>query len=491
MQGALNLQQSNLLILLLQRQHQRRKLIGAICAAPATVLVKAGIVPSGATCYPADNLLNKIPNCTLQDVVVTDHIVTSAGPGTAIDFALKLGSILYNERKAKTLATRMIVLNFESKKGNNARKQPPKRKTIDASVQTVKAESNYHYDQQQPYQRYNPPPPKYYPPPTDNFANTKRPKYNDYMPPTPRLLTIADPASAIRAAVEESPPIDEDDLSATANIGRKRKQSSAKKSLKTPSKKAVRAKQEKPKPSMPRKKKQSPTTKQNSDSESEFELGSDAVDDESYSEITTPITRRRSPHRSAKSPNQQKSTTKAPPKTSRPSRSKSPKPRSTRTKSPPTKSKETSSSSTRNSTTPRARRSLSNDRRKSTSQVVKKSPKSGRAYNSVLFYTVTWPKMKNLGFVLETGTRRNDKTIFPPGVTRKNGKNRVDFFDSLKGIMEYLKSKKKWSKLVESHTMCEEVLESQSNVLRRISDVSQRMELVEKEVLKSNPKLSF
>ena len=99
--------------------------------------------------------------------------------------------------------------------------------------------------------------------------------------------------------------------------------------------------------------------------------------------------------------------------------------------------------------------------------------------------------MKNLGFVLETGTRRNDKTIFPPGVTRKNGKNRVDFFDSLKGIMEYLKSKKKWSKLVEFHTMCEEVLESQSNVLRRISDVSQRMELVEKEVLKSNPKLSF
>ena len=476
MQGALNLQQCQLLILLLKRQHQMKKLIGAICAAPATILVKAGIVPSGATCYPADNLLNKIPNRSVQDVVVTDHIVTSAGPGTAIDFALKLGSILYNERKAKALATRMIVLNFDSKKGNTPSKQPTKRKTQDASIQTVKSQTNYHYDQQ--------------------YSSTKRPKYDSYMPPAPRLLTIADPAGAIRAAVEESPPINEDDLSATSNIRMKRNQSSARKSLKPPSKttavKAKPAKAKADKPSRPSRKKESPAKRQNSDSESEFQLDSEVDDDESYTEITTPTTRRRSPHRLAKSPNKRKSsTTKAPPKTSRPSRSKSPKTSPTRTKSTATKSKQTSSSPKRNNTTPRAKRSLSSARKKSTSPVVQKSPKSGRGYNSILFHTVTWPKMEKLGFVLETGSRPNDKTIFPPGVTRQNGKNRVDFFDSVKGIMEYLKSNKKWSKVVQFHTMCELTLESKSNELRRISDTSKRMEFVENEVLKSNPNLKF
>lgn len=42
-------------------------------------------------------------------VVTTDHIVTSRGPGTALEFALKLVELLVGAEKVKEVAVPMII----------------------------------------------------------------------------------------------------------------------------------------------------------------------------------------------------------------------------------------------------------------------------------------------------------------------------------------------------------------------------------------------
>ncbi|HEY5653479.1 MAG TPA: DJ-1 family glyoxalase III [Pontiella sp.] len=67
------------------------KWIGAICAA-ALVLNAAGIlVGKKFTCYPGveENLPSDVQPVD-TDVVVDGHLITSQGPGTAFEFALKL-----------------------------------------------------------------------------------------------------------------------------------------------------------------------------------------------------------------------------------------------------------------------------------------------------------------------------------------------------------------------------------------------------------------
>ena len=69
---------------------EKRKWIGAICAAPMA-LDQAGILTDRQyTCYPGCE--KKMQNQTRSDetVVIDGHIITSQGPGTAFEFALKL-----------------------------------------------------------------------------------------------------------------------------------------------------------------------------------------------------------------------------------------------------------------------------------------------------------------------------------------------------------------------------------------------------------------
>lgn len=77
---------------MLQGQYQAGGLIGAICAAPQ-VLVAAGLLDGKkATSYPGviDQHPAKGMTYVNQPVVVEGNIITSQGPGTAMDFALTL-----------------------------------------------------------------------------------------------------------------------------------------------------------------------------------------------------------------------------------------------------------------------------------------------------------------------------------------------------------------------------------------------------------------
>lgn len=94
--GADYLQQDARLIQLLQATVAQGGYVAAICAAPK-VLVTAGLLNHRrATSYPG--VIDRTPAEGMiylnQPVVVDDRIITSKGPGTAMDFALTLVEML-------------------------------------------------------------------------------------------------------------------------------------------------------------------------------------------------------------------------------------------------------------------------------------------------------------------------------------------------------------------------------------------------------------
>ena len=68
------------------------KYIAAICAAPKVLLSAGVLVGKTVTCYPGFLDDAGLSDVTLsEETVVRDgKIITSRGPGTAIDFALEL-----------------------------------------------------------------------------------------------------------------------------------------------------------------------------------------------------------------------------------------------------------------------------------------------------------------------------------------------------------------------------------------------------------------
>jgi 4-methyl-5(b-hydroxyethyl)-thiazole monophosphate biosynthesis len=97
--GTDNLKADKRLTALLQQMAQREKYLAAICAAPS-VLAAAGLLDGRkATCYPT--CLDGYPKVNLQTAAVTEDgkIITSRGPGTAMDFALTLVERLVGKTK--------------------------------------------------------------------------------------------------------------------------------------------------------------------------------------------------------------------------------------------------------------------------------------------------------------------------------------------------------------------------------------------------------
>jgi len=77
------------------------KVVAAICAAPKA-LASAGLLDGKRfTCYPGslDLSLVKNQNYKEQDVVIDGNIITSRGPGTAMDFALSIIEQLLGKEK--------------------------------------------------------------------------------------------------------------------------------------------------------------------------------------------------------------------------------------------------------------------------------------------------------------------------------------------------------------------------------------------------------
>ncbi|KAA8497674.1 Protein deglycase 3 [Porphyridium purpureum] len=112
MPGAKVLSQRTLLIGMLHAQKQAGKWYGAICAAPAVVLLEHGLLPTNATCHPGfEAKLIEQGVQGVQERVVVDvgtKCVTSRGAGTAIEFALKLVELLVSKEEADKVASAIV-----------------------------------------------------------------------------------------------------------------------------------------------------------------------------------------------------------------------------------------------------------------------------------------------------------------------------------------------------------------------------------------------
>lgn len=113
MPGAEHLRDSVALSALLAAQSDAGRLTGAICASPAVVLLEHGLLGGHrATCFPSFlPRLREAPNVeALEDRVVDDGcLITSRGPGTAIEFALKLIERLTTAEHAADVGARMLA----------------------------------------------------------------------------------------------------------------------------------------------------------------------------------------------------------------------------------------------------------------------------------------------------------------------------------------------------------------------------------------------
>ena len=88
--GARNLAASAKVRSLILEMFQAGKWVCAICAAPVLVLSPTGILDGkSATCYRGmESGFGKSVKYAGQKVVVDGNVITSQGPGTAVDFAL-------------------------------------------------------------------------------------------------------------------------------------------------------------------------------------------------------------------------------------------------------------------------------------------------------------------------------------------------------------------------------------------------------------------
>jgi len=99
--GTNNLKADPRIIALLQKMAKHGKYVTAICAAPS-VLASAGLLDGKqATCYPGS--LDPFPHVLQQHTAVVEDemLITSRGPGTAMDFALTLVERLAGKAKRK------------------------------------------------------------------------------------------------------------------------------------------------------------------------------------------------------------------------------------------------------------------------------------------------------------------------------------------------------------------------------------------------------
>ena len=110
MPGVEHLRDSKELAAMLKRQKRDGRLYAAICAAPVVVLQHYGLLTGRrATCHP--DFAHQLENDEVVEhrVVVDGQCVTSRGPGTAIEFALKLVELLYGEHEAQEIGQHMLV----------------------------------------------------------------------------------------------------------------------------------------------------------------------------------------------------------------------------------------------------------------------------------------------------------------------------------------------------------------------------------------------
>ncbi|HZK25913.1 MAG TPA: DJ-1 family glyoxalase III [Thermoclostridium sp.] len=111
MPGADNLYNNEMLQDGLSFRVKNKKWVAAICAAPMILGRKGYLKGFEAVCFPgfeSDLIGATIKN---KNVVISGSFITSKGPGTALDFALAIVSVLNDEESANKIKSSMQISN--------------------------------------------------------------------------------------------------------------------------------------------------------------------------------------------------------------------------------------------------------------------------------------------------------------------------------------------------------------------------------------------
>lgn len=112
MPGAEHLSNCTALISMLKEQDSRGEVVAAICAAPAVVLAKHGLLEGRrAVAYPGfeEGLTQAGAELVVESVVHDGNIITSRGPATAIEFALYLIQVLVGDSKMAEVKAALLA----------------------------------------------------------------------------------------------------------------------------------------------------------------------------------------------------------------------------------------------------------------------------------------------------------------------------------------------------------------------------------------------
>ena len=92
MKNAITLSESKEVLDLIENYYYSGKLVAGICATPSIVFSKTNICESNIlTCYPSEDLIKNISgNFEDRDVIISNNLITSQSPSTAMDFALTI-----------------------------------------------------------------------------------------------------------------------------------------------------------------------------------------------------------------------------------------------------------------------------------------------------------------------------------------------------------------------------------------------------------------
>lgn len=92
MPGATNISENALAVKAIKAMNGENKLVAAICASPAVVLKRHGVIDGKkATCYPADAFIGELSDgYTGSDVEEDGNVITANGPKSAMKFSLAI-----------------------------------------------------------------------------------------------------------------------------------------------------------------------------------------------------------------------------------------------------------------------------------------------------------------------------------------------------------------------------------------------------------------
>ena len=110
--GAEDLGKSTVVREWVHRMSEAKKVVGAICAAPAALLAPAGVLEGKkATCFPGyETRLTAGGAIFSTDRVVTDgELITSRGAGTAMEFSLELVRKLAGPAMAAEISGKILA----------------------------------------------------------------------------------------------------------------------------------------------------------------------------------------------------------------------------------------------------------------------------------------------------------------------------------------------------------------------------------------------